>query len=412
MNQNKKIPFSPPSFNEKEIHEVLEVLRSGWITTGPKTKLFEQKITEYCKCNKTLCVSSATAGLEMILRWFGVKAGDEVIVPAYTYCATANVVEHCGAKSIMVDINKDDFNISVEAIQKAITEKTKVIMPVDIGGYPCDYNEIYQLFEDEKIKNAFSPENEIQKKLGRILIISDAAHSIGARYNNKMIGSVADVSVFSFHAVKNITTAEGGAIVLNLPEPFSNDDIYRYLNTMSLHGQTKDALAKTNKAGWKYDVIGAGYKANMTDIAAVLGIGQLERYQEILKHRKYIFETYSEAFNRYKWAILPVYQNNIKSSSCHLYMLRIKGVTEEKRDEIINKINNNGVSVNVHYQPLPMLSYYKAKGYNMNDYPLAFENYSCEITLPVHYALTDDQLDKVIKTVVEQVENADIKRVD
>jgi dTDP-4-amino-4,6-dideoxygalactose transaminase len=399
------IPFSPPRIDKEIIDAVVEVLNSGWITTGPKTKEFERQITAYCGNKNTLCLNSATAGLELILRWFGVKEGDEVILPAYTYCATANVVVHCGATPVLVDV-EDDFNISVKAVENAITEKTKVIIPVDFAGLPCDYDKLNELVNSNHIRQKFNANTVEQEQLGRILILSDAAHSFGASYKGKKTGSLTDVSVFSFHAVKNLTTAEGGAIALNLPEPFDNKAIYDYLCVFSLHGQNKDALAKMQKGNWKYDVIEAGYKCNMTDIAAAIGLTELSRYEnDTLVKRLQIFEKYDAAFKYKSWAILPKYQNSEKQSSYHIYPLRIKGISETQRDIIIQKIFDQDVSVNVHFIPLPLLSYYKNKGFKMEDYPQAYKNFSSEISLPVFYNLTDEQQNLVIEAVINAVES-------
>jgi dTDP-4-amino-4,6-dideoxygalactose transaminase len=328
------IPFSPPHIDQKIIDEVTNVLKSGWITTGPRTKLFEKELTKYCGNQATLCLNSATAGLEIILRWFGVKEGDEVILPAYTYSATANVVIHCGATPVFVDVNPHDFNISVANIEKAISSKTKVIMPVDFGGYTCDYDEINALVV--KHKNTFVAQSEEQKMLGRILVLSDSAHSFGAFYKGKRAGALTDISVFSFHAVKNLTTAEGGAVALNLPAPFDNEIIYKALCVKTLHGQDKDALAKTQKGNWRYDIVEAGYKCNMTDIMAAIGLVELERYDaDTLKVREHIFEQYDAAFSKYEWAEIPEYKNTNKTSCYHLYPLRIKGITEAVRDAIM-----------------------------------------------------------------------------
>jgi dTDP-4-amino-4,6-dideoxygalactose transaminase len=397
------IPFSPPHIDQKIIDAVTETLKSGWITTGPKTKLFEKRITEYCGCKATVCVNSATAGLEIMLRWFGVGKGDEVIVPAYTYAATANVVIHCGAKPVMVDVGKD-FNIDVNAIEKAITSKTKVILPVDIAGLPCDYDAINELVRRADIKNKFLAKNANQEKLGRIMVLADAAHSVGAIYKGKKTGSVTDVCCFSFHAVKNLTTAEGGCIALNFDAPFDNEDIYKFLSIYILHGQNKDALAKMQKGNWRYDIINAGFKCNMTDIAAAMGLVEIERYDnDTLVKRKYICDKYSEALSQKLWAEIPEEKSGM-ISSYHLYPLRIKGITEEQRDKIIAEIFNKDVSVNVHFMPLPMFSYYKNAGYKISDYPVAYDNYSREISLPVFYDLTDEQIQTVIKAVVSSVE--------
>lgn len=395
-----KVPFAPPHVDDMIVNAVIDTIKSGWITTGPKTKLFEQKITEYCNCKRSICLNSATSALEMVLRWFGIEKGDEVIIPVYTYCATANVVIHCGATPVFVDINENDFNISIDNIKNAITDRTKVIMPVDIAGFPCDYDDIYETINASGIIKMFNPNNNNQKKLGRILVLSDAAHSLGARYKGRKSGTMADFTVFSFHAVKNLTTAEGGAISINLPEQFDVDKIYNFFNINSLHGQNKDALAKTKKNSWKYDVISAGYKANMTDILASIGLVELKRYDmSILTKRKYIFDRYTEAFSKKEWAIIPPYENSFKTSSYHLYLIRVKNFDESKRDEMIQYIFDEGVSVNVHFQPLPLLTYYKSIGYNMKNYPIAYKNYSTVISLPVFYDITDDQIDTVIKVV-------------
>jgi len=399
------IPFSPPRIDQETIDEVVSALKSGWITTGPKTKLFEKKITEYCGNKATVALNSATAGLELVLRWYGVKEGDEVILPAYTYCATANVIIHCGAIPVFVDVNKEDFNISTEAIKNAITEKTKVIMPVDFAGYPCDYNIINEIVKDESVISKFKANSEEQEKLGRILVLSDSAHSFGAFYKGNRSGSLTDVSVFSFHAVKNLTTAEGGAIAFNLPKPFDNEDLYKRFCVMSLHGQNKDALAKTQKGNWKYDIVEAGYKCNMTDISAAIGLVELARYDnDTLIKRKSIFDRYTKAFQKYDWAILTPYNNEEKVSSFHLYPLRIKGVSEEERDLIIQEIFDKDVSVNVHFAPVPMMSFYKNMGYNIDNYPQTYLNFSREISLPAYYNLTDQQVDVVINAVVSSVQ--------
>ncbi len=400
------IPFSPPRMDQKIIDEVVDTLQSGWITTGPKTKKLEQLITNYCGHKSTLCVNSGSGGLELMLRWFGIGEGDEVILPAYTYTATANVIVHTGAKPVFVDVG-NDFNISVDEIREAITPNTKVIMPVDIGGWPCDYDEINALVREEEIKKLFKPKTEEQKNLGRILVLSDAAHSLGAEYKGKKSGNLTDVTVFSFHAVKNLTTSEGGAICLNLPEPFHNENLYKYLNIKSLHGQSKDALAKTQIGNWRYDVLEAGYKYNMTDIAAAMGLVEIQRYEEdMLVKRKHIFDRYAEAFSKYDWAIIPQYESETKRSSYHVFMLRIKGVTEVRRDQIISGIFKREVSVNVHFIPVPMMSYYSGLGYSIGEAPNAFMLYASEISLPVYYDLTDEQIDTVIKAVVESVEAA------
>lgn len=398
------IPFSPPRIDQKIIDEVNAALKSGWITTGPRTKLFEKKITEYCGNKSTVALNSATAGLELILRWFGVGEGDEVILPAYTYCATANVVIHCGATPVFVDVNAYDFNISTREIEKAITSRTKVIMPVDFAGFPCDYDQINALVSRKDIADTFISKTEEQEKLGRILVLSDAAHSFGAHYKGKATGSLTDVSVFSFHAVKNLTTAEGGAVAFNLPEPFDNNELYTKFCVTSLHGQNKDALAKTQKGNWRYDVVEAGYKCNMTDLSAAIGLIEIERYKnDTLIKRKAIFDAYRDAFSAYSWAEIPIYETEEKMTSYHLFPLRIKGVTEAQRDEIIKNIFDEDVSVNVHFIPVPMLSFYTNMGYNVKNYPVTWDNYSREISLPVFYELTDEQVKRVIMAVIKSV---------
>jgi len=397
------INFAPPRIDEKTIEAVAETLRSGWITTGPKTKLLEKKLSEYCGVQQTLCLNSATAGLELALRWFGVGPGDEVIVPAYTYAATANVVIHCGATPILVDVTKHDFCISIEAIEKAITSKTKVIMPVDFGGLPCDYDAVNTLVK--KVKNKFVPANEHQQKLGRVMVLSDAAHSLGAIYKGRSMGQVADISVFSFHAVKNLTTAEGGAMLFNLPAPFDNATIYKDLSILSLHGQTKDAMAKMQKGNWKYDIVEAGFKCNMTDLAATIGLIELERYKDdTLPKRKAIVEAYDSFFSKFDWAELPVSKDKNRESSYHLFPLRIKNITEDQRDKIIQKIFDKDVAVNVHFIPIAMMSFYKNLGFKMSDYPVTYDNFSREISLPVYYDLTMEQVAIVCNAVKDSAE--------
>jgi len=396
------IPFSPPRMDDKIIAEVTDTLKSGWITTGPKTKQFEKQLASFAQVPAVLCTSAATTGLELMLRWFGVKAGDEVIIPAYTYCATANVVLHCGAKPIMVDCLPDSFNLDPKLVKKAITKRTKAIIPVDIGGFPADYDVLNAIINEAKIKQQFNPETEEQQQLGRILLLADAAHSLGGKYQEKPIGSLADITVFSFHAVKNLTTAEGGAIALNLPKPFDNEGIYKWLNILSLHGQSKDALAKTT-GSWRYDVVCAGYKANMTDIQASIGLVELQRYNsDTLVRRKQIVDAYHEGFCEDKRFEIPLTETKYKQSSYHLYQLKIINISEAERDEIIQEIFKQDVSVNVHFQPLPLFTHYKNLGYDMQNYPYAWTHYSREISLPVYYDLTDEQ----VQTVITVVKNA------
>jgi dTDP-4-amino-4,6-dideoxygalactose transaminase len=400
----KSIPFSPPRIDQATIDAVQAVLESGWITTGPRTKEFEKKIAAYCHVPNAVAVNSWTAGMEVMLRWMGIEAGDEVIIPAYTYCASANVIIHCGAKPVMVDINLDDFNISLEAVKQAITPKTKAIMAVDIAGYPCDYDELYALVNSAEVLAQFSPKNDFEKNLGRIALLSDAAHSFGALYKGKHSGSLADISVFSFHAVKNLTTAEGGAICLNLPAPFDNAEIYKELCIKILHGQSKDALAKSQIGNWRYDVVEPGFKCNMTDLQAAIGLTELSRYDtENLPRRKEIFYKYREAFSTQDWAIIPTYLSEYKTSSYHLFMLRIADCSEEQRDAIMDKIFATGVSVNVHFQPLPMLSAYKKMGYDMVNFPNAYACYANEISLPVYYDLSDEDVQTIIDAVIDGV---------
>ncbi|MCT4562555.1 MAG: DegT/DnrJ/EryC1/StrS aminotransferase family protein [Crocinitomicaceae bacterium] len=393
------IPFSPPRIDDKVIQEVTDALKSGWITTGPKTKRFEKELSAYCGNKTTVAVSSWTAGMELLLRWWGIGEGDEVILPAYTYCASANVIIHTGAKPVMVDINPEDFNISLKAVQAAITERTKAIIPVDIGGYPCDYDGLYALVNSPEIKQLFKPNSDFQQKLGRILIASDAAHSFGAKYKGKRSGALADVSCFSFHAVKNLTTAEGGSMHINLPDSFDHDEIYRELCVKILHGQSKDALAKTQKGNWRYDVTEPGFKCNMTDLQAAIGLIELERYQENLDRRKEIFRQYDEAFQQETWADCPVSISADRESSYHLYLLRINDFTEDQRDQMMQEIFDQDVSVNVHFQPLPILTAYKNLGYKMEDYPTVWSKYQNEITLPVYFNLSDEDVQTVIAVV-------------
>ena len=396
------IPFSPPRIDQEIIDAVVAVLRSGWITTGPKVKEFETELAKYAGVSHVRCVSSATAGLELMLRWFGIGPGDEVIVPAYTYCATANVVLHTGAKPVMVDIGSD-LNIDTKLISRLITPKTKAIIPVDIAGMPCDYDSINKIVNESAA--LFKPSGREQETLGRILILSDAAHSIGAVYKGKKVGALADITVYSFHAVKNLTTAEGGAICLNLPAPFDNDGLHRRLGVLTLHGQSKDAFSKAQSGGWEYDVEDAGYKANMTDILAAMGLVELKRYdKENLKRRREIFKLYSGKLSGYSWAQLPEYETADCISAFHVYPLRINGISQEQRDKIIDLITRKGVSVNVHFKPLPLLSVYKNLGYDIMKFPAAQDAWAREITLPVYYQLTDEHAGKVVEAVAESVE--------
>lgn len=398
-----KIDFSPPLINDKVKEEVLKSLDSGWITTGPQVKRLEDQIKIATGSVEVVCVNSWTSGAILILKWFGIGEGDEVIIPAYTYAATAMAVLQVGAKPVMVDINPD-FNISIKKIEDAITNKTKAIIPVDIAGWPCDYKEINEIVT--KKKAIFVAKGEVQEKLGRIIVIADAAHSIGAKYQNKNSGTLTDITIFSLHAVKNVTTAEGGAICLNLPTPYDNSELYKTLRCYSLNGQTKDALAKSKAGSWKYDIIYPGLKINLPDVLAAIGVGQMEIYiDEILPRRKEIFGAYDKFFNLKKWAIIPPSISEEKQSSCHLYPLRLKGITESIRDEIIGMIGERGVAVNVHFQPLPRLSLFKQMGYLESDYPIAMEQYVNEISLPIYPQLGEKHITYITQTVSDVVEN-------
>jgi len=394
------IPFSPPYITDDVIEEVVNSLKSGWITTGPKVKALEAEIKNFSGAKEVLCVNSWTSGAIMMLRWLGIQEGDEVIVPAYTYSATALAVYHAGGTPVMVDINKD-FNISIEGIRKAITSRTKAILPVDIAGYPCDYEEIMSLVNEPEIKNKFVAASPVQQMLGRILVMNDAAHSLGATYTTGIrTGSETDIAIFSLHAVKNVTTAEGGAICLNLPSPFDNETLYAQLRQMSLNCQTKDAFSKSKAGGWRYDITGLGMKINMADINAAIGLAQMRIYSDLIKERKRVFNRYNEAFKQYDWVITPPAVSNGKESSYHLYALRIRNIEEEQRDRIIDEIAKDGVAVNVHFIPMPMLSFFKEKGFKIEDFPQAYENFKGEISLPIYPQLTNEQVDHVIRAVV------------
>lgn len=395
------IPFSPPRIDERTIAEVAEALRSGWITTGPRTKEFERRLAAYSGVDHVIALNSWTNAAELVLRWFGIGPGDEVIVPAYTYCASANIVLHVGATPVMVDV-LDDFTMDPGAVRKAITSSTKCIIPVDIGGLPAHVHELMSIAEEAR--RNFLPNGDVQRSLGRPLVLSDAAHSFGASMHGKKLGKQADITGFSFHAVKNLTTAEGGALALNLPAPLDNAALYKHLNTMSLHGQNKDALAKTKAGGWRYDVEFPGWKCNMTDLQAAIGLVELERYEtETLPRRKAICERYDRAFASDARFIAPTLRDEARGGSYHLYMLRVASATEAQRDAIIDGISRRQVSVNVHFIPMPMLTAYRTRGYRIEDFPNAYRHYSQEISLPVYYDLTDAQADMVIAAVMESV---------
>ncbi len=396
-----QIPFSPPYIDDDVRQEVLDTLNSGWITSGPKVLALEKLVAESVGIEHVACCNSATSGLMLLLHWYGVTRGDEVIIPAYTYAATALVVLHLGATPVMVDCG-DDFNMDVDQLRKKITDKTKVIMPVDIAGWPCDYQSIFNLIQEQDIKNKFVARTDNQKKLGRIMILSDSAHSFGAFYQNKPIGTWGDFSVFSFHAVKNVTTAEGGAMCINVPLHFDREATYKQLKLWSLNGQTKDALAKTQGAGWKYDIVYPGFKMNMPDICAAIGLAQIRKYKDlILPERKRIFDLYVRLFSTHAWAQLPPVNTTEKKSSYHLFALRIRNISEQQRDQLIDKITSFGVSVNVHFQPLPLLTVFKERGYSIHDYPIAYDLYSREISLPIYPQLDTEKIEYIVSSVVK-----------
>jgi dTDP-4-amino-4,6-dideoxygalactose transaminase len=396
------IPFSLPLIDEDVINEMNDTLtNTGWLTSGPKVLSLEEEIKKLTSTEAVICVNSWTSGAMLMLRWFGVGFGDEVIIPSYTYSATALACLNIGAKPVMVDV-LDDFTVDPSKIKAAVTSKTKAILPVDIGGWPCDYDSIFEVLNDSEVKNLFNPNCEKQKKLGRILVLADAAHSIGAYYKNKPIGKVADVTVFSLHSVKNITTGEGGAISLNLPESFNHTEEYKFLKAFSLNGQTKSAFEKNQPGAWKYDIIDQGLKVNMPDLCAAVGLAQIRKYKTVLlPERKEIFNYYNREFSKFPWAIIPVGISSERISSFHLYMLRIKGINEEQRDAMILKISQLGVGVNVHYIPMQMLNLFKKLVYKMTDYPKTYNLYSNEISIPVYNGLTTDQLSLITKTIID-----------
>ena len=400
-----KIPFSRPVIDADVIDEMMDTLtNSGWLTTGPKTKALEEAVKKFTGAKETLCVNSWTSGAMLILRWFGVGPGDEVIVPSYTYAATALCVMNVGATPVMVDV-LDDFTMDPEKIAKAISAKTKAIIPVDVGGWICDYGRIARIINSPEVVSQFRPETEVQQKLNRILIIADAAHSLGGYHEGKKSGTLTDISIFSFHSVKNITTGEGGAICLNLPTPFDNGEELAFLKCFSLNGQNKSAFDKDQIGGWKYDIIAQGMKANMPDICAAVGLAQIRKYKRILlPDRKRIFDFYSNSLKQYPWANIPIYEKGTSVSSYHLYLLRINGITEQQRDQMIDLISKDDVGVNVHYTPMPLFTLFKNKGYKMEDYPKTFELYQNEITLPIYNGLTEKQLKRVIEVVVKAYE--------
>lgn len=394
------IPFSPPDISEAEIELVVDALRSGWITTGPKTKLLERKIAEWVGTPKCVCLNSQTACAEASLRILGIGAGDEVITTAYTYTASASVICHVGAKVIMVDCQKDSFEMDYDALEAAITEKTKAIIPVDLGGIPCDYDRIFEIVERKK--TMFKPANEIQEKLGRVAVVADAAHAFGAEWHGQMVGSIADFTNFSFHAVKNFTTAEGGAMTWKHIDGIDDEAIYKQVQLLSLHGQSKDALEKTQLGAWEYDIVAPLYKCNMTDIAAAMGLAQFDRYPIMLARRKEIIGKYDSELKPLGVEVLSHYTDDYTSSG-HLYITRVPGVTDEQRREIIIKMAEAGVACNVHYKPLPMHTAYKDLGFDIGDYPNSYAHYENEITLPLHTKLTDEEILYVIEQYVRAV---------
>lgn len=392
------IPFSPPDITEEEIAEVVDTLKSGWITTGPKTKQFEKEIASFCHTERAVCLNSATACLEGILRLLGIGAGDEVITSAYTYTASASIVCHVGAKLVLVDTAPGSCEMDYEQLAEKITEKTKAIIPVDLAGVVCDYEKIYEIVNEKKAM--FRPANKVQEAMGRIAVIADASHAFGAMRKGKMCGEIADFTAFSFHAVKNLTTAEGGAVTWRKIPDYSSDEIYRSFMLYSLHGQTKDALSKTKVGQWEYDILLPGYKCNMTDIMAAIGLAQLRRYPSMLERRKHIISMYNKALENMPVRVLNHYDDDHQSSG-HLYLVYMLGKSVEERNRIIERMAEKNVATNVHYKPLPLLTAYKNLGFKIEDYPNAYDLYKCEITLPLHTKLTDEQAERVINTFVD-----------
>ena len=394
------IPFSPPDIGENEINEVIDTLKSGWITTGPKTKKFEQELSDYCNTTKTVCLNSSTAAMEMTLRLLGIGKGDEVITSAYTYTASCSVICHVGAKPVLVDIQENSLEMNYEKLEEAISDKTKAIIPVDIAGVICDYDKIFEIVE--KKKNIYRANNEIQRKLGRITVIADSSHALGAEKGGKKAGQFADFTCFSFNAVKNLTTAEGGAVTWNSFDGIDDDEIYKRFQILSLHGQTKDALHKNKIGSWEYDILEPAYKCNMTDIMASIGLAQLKRYPSMLKKRKNIINTYEKYLKGHNVTILKHFDENKKViSSGHLFIVKINGIEEQTRNEIIEKMAERGIATNVHYKPLPMLTAYKNIGFNISDYKNSYNFYKGEITLPLYTLLTEEQVEYIITNFVQ-----------
>ena len=398
--ERRSIAFSPPDITELEIQEVAEALRSGWITTGPRTKKLEKELAEYCHTNKVVCLNSATAAEELNLQILGIGEGDEVLVPAYTYTASASAAIHCGATVKFIDSQKDSVEMDYDAMEAAITEKTKAIITVDLGGIPCDYDRVFRAVERKKA--LFHPTNEIQKAIGHVIVVADAAHAFGSEWHGKKVGEIADFTSFSFHAVTNFTTAEGGASTWKSIPGIDNEELYHQYQLLSLHGQSKDALAKTKLGAWEYDIVGPWYKCNMTDIAAAIGLKQLERYPSLLARRKEIIGKYDAAFRPLGIQVLDHYSEE-HASSGHLYLTRIPGITTEQRQEIIEKMAERGIACNVHYKPLPMMTAYKAYGWDIKDFPNAYDYYHNLITLPLHTKLSDEDVEYVIRNYCDIV---------
>ena len=395
------IPFSPPDISDGEINEVIDTLKSGWITTGPKTKELERRLSEFTNTPKTVCLNSATTALELTLRVLGIGEGDEVIVPAMTYTASCSVIYHVGAKAVIVDISEDSHEMDYAALTDAITENTKAVIPVDLAGIPCDYDKIFEVVESKK--HLFKANSEYQEKLGRVAVVADGAHALGSTYKGKEIGSMADFTTFSFHAVKNFTTAEGGSVTWKQNENFDNEELYREYQIYSLHGQTKDALAKTKAGSWEYDIVIPGYKCNLTDIAASIGLVQLDRYPKLLERREDIISQYNKGFEGTRITALSHSSEDYKSCG-HLYITHVEGATFEQRGKIITKMAERGISCNVHYKPLPLLTAYKNLGFNIENYPNAYNYYVKEITLPLHTRLSDEDVAVIIENFKEIVE--------
>lgn len=400
MTKKMNIPFSPPDISEEEINEVVDALKSGWITTGPKTKKLEKELLKFTGTNIGVCLNSQTAAAEMTLRVLGVGEGDEVITSAYTYTATASVVEHVGAKLVLVDTQEENLEMDYEKLKDAINEKTKVIIPVDLGGVPCDYDKIFEIVEEKK--SLFKANNEIQEAYNRVIVMADTAHALGAEYKGKKVGSIADFSNFSFHAVKNFTTAEGGYATWKDKEGIDNEKLYKKYQLLSLHGQSKDALSKTKLGSWEYDVVGPWYKCNMTDVLAGIGLAQINRYPGLLKRRKEIIEKYDKTFREIGIESLNHFDQNHKSSG-HLYISQVPGIDTEQRNKIIEEMAEKGIACNVHYKPLPLLTAYKNLGFDIKDYPNAYNHFKNEITLPLHTKLTDEEVDYVIESFCDIV---------